>query len=58
MCRHIYDWNIVGCDVKQLIQFNSIQKIEIQTFSFEFQRMKLEKREKIKTALIRFRYQY
>ena len=24
MCRHIYDWNIVNCDVKQLIQLNSI----------------------------------
>ena len=20
MCRHIYDWNIVNCDVKQPIQ--------------------------------------
>ena len=25
MCRHIYDWNIVNCDVKQQIQLNSIQ---------------------------------
>ena len=24
MCRHIYDWNIVNCDVKQQIQLNSI----------------------------------
>ena len=24
MCRHIYDWNIVNCDVKQPIQLNSI----------------------------------
>ena len=23
MCRHMYDWNIVNCDVKQLIQLNS-----------------------------------
>ena len=23
MCRHIYDWNIVNCDVKQPIQLNS-----------------------------------
>ena len=23
MCRHIYDWNIVNCDVKQTIQLNS-----------------------------------
>ena len=23
MCRHIYDWNIVNCDVKQQIQLNS-----------------------------------
>ena len=22
MCRHIYDWNIVNCDVKQTIQLN------------------------------------
>ena len=22
MCRHIYDWNIVNCDVKQPIQLN------------------------------------
>ena len=22
-CRHIYDWNIVNCDVKQTIQLNS-----------------------------------
>ena len=25
MCRHIYDWNIVNCDVKQQIQLNSIR---------------------------------
>ena len=31
---------------------------EIQTFIFEYQRIKLEKREKIKTVLIRFRNQY
>ena len=31
---------------------------EIKTFIFEFQRIKFEKREKIKTALIRFRNQY
>ena len=33
---------------------------EIQTFIFEFQRIKFEKREQIKTALhvIRFRNQY
>ena len=24
MCRHIYDWNIVNCDVGQQIQLNSI----------------------------------
>ena len=24
MCRHIYDWNIVYCDVKQPIHLNSI----------------------------------
>ena len=23
MCRHMYDWNIVNCDVKQTIQLNS-----------------------------------
>ena len=23
MCRHVYDWNIVNCDVKQPIQLNS-----------------------------------
>ena len=23
MCRHIYDWNIVNCDVKQTTQLNS-----------------------------------
>ena len=27
MCRHIYDWNIVNCDVKQPIQLNSTQLI-------------------------------
>ena len=27
MCRHIYDWNIVNCDVKQSIQLNSTQGI-------------------------------
>ena len=26
MCRHIYDWNIVNCDVKQPIQLNSTQE--------------------------------
>ena len=25
MCRHIYDWNIVNCDVKQQIQLNPTQ---------------------------------
>ena len=25
MCRHMYDWNIVNCDVKQTIQLNSTQ---------------------------------
>ena len=24
MCRHIYDWNIVNCDVKQPIQLNEM----------------------------------
>ena len=27
MCRHIYDWNIVNCDVKQPIQLNSFYRI-------------------------------
>ena len=25
MCRYIYDWNTVNCDVKQPIQLNSTQ---------------------------------
>ena len=29
MCRHIYDWNIVNCDVKQPIQLNSTQVFPI-----------------------------
>ena len=27
MCRHIYDWNIVNCDVKQPIQLNSTEEV-------------------------------
>ena len=29
MCRHIYDWNIVNCDVKQTIQLNSTLPYEL-----------------------------
>ena len=29
MCRHIYDWNIVNCDVKQPFQ------LKLNSFSFE-----------------------
>ena len=32
MCRHIYDWNIVNCDVKQQIQLNSTQPIQKYIF--------------------------
>ena len=28
MCRHIYDWNIVNCDVKQPIQLNSTHIVQ------------------------------
>ena len=31
MCRHIYDWNIVNCDVKQQTQLNSTQCITLYT---------------------------
>ena len=34
MCRHMYDWNIVSCDVKQPIQLNSTQKSNF-TFKIE-----------------------
>ena len=27
MCRHIYDWNIVNCDVKQTIQVKSSEEV-------------------------------
>ena len=29
MCRHIYDWNIVNCDVKQPIQLNSTKPVHV-----------------------------
>ena len=32
MCRHIYDWNIVNCDVKQPIQLNSTLTRSDRTF--------------------------
>ena len=33
MCRHIYDWNIVNCDVKQTIQLNStVESIRKETY--------------------------
>ena len=32
MCRHIYDWNIVNCDVKQPIQLNNKLKITMNDF--------------------------
>ena len=32
MCRHIYDWNIVNCDVKQRIQLNSTQQNFVNLF--------------------------
>ena len=30
MCRHMYDWNIVNCDVKQPVQLNSIRMNQVK----------------------------
>ena len=30
MCRHIYDWNIVNCDVKQTIQQQQQQQQAVE----------------------------
>ena len=43
MCRHIYDWNIVNCDVKQPIQLNSTQR----KHNLKLDRDDLNKSEKI-----------
>ena len=34
MCRHIYDWNIVNCDVKQTIQLHNSTRIHENSYSF------------------------
>ena len=35
MCRHIYDWNIVNCDVKQSIQFKKFKKRQYEPVTIE-----------------------
>ena len=39
MCRHIYDWNIVNCDVKQTIQLNSTQQNKFDFSSVAFKKV-------------------
>ena len=40
MCRHIYDWNIVNCDVKLTIQLNSTQLLVKVMYAFQFRERK------------------